>query len=321
MCGNPPCTGISIEHLIVDGGAALSSPQTNNGIFNNGAGDQSYVNDVTINNVSYTALVVSNNASSSGATPYATGSGPYTNVHVNIGRGTCGSNCAPACVVMMAQTRGLHGLTCIGTNATTGITAAAGVYVVASNNSVEDAHFESFWDGVQVFAGAGAAVSNVDITNITGAVGLTNVVHICGNSGPTCTSSTYAISDVSILGVSLDNSSAGGSMAILDDQTGAYFGNIDLSVGLYVIGDLIGNATGNQYSRFTTMPNGLNSSGRQTGSYSPVWGVGVPPSGFAAGSLCLNYGALFSATNGTSSGNVLYVCEGSSVSGTWKKIF
>jgi hypothetical protein len=135
MCGSPPCTGISIEHLIIDGGAAPPSSLNYNGIYNNGAGDQSYVNDVTIKNVSYNALFISSNGNSSG--PYANGSGPYTNLNVVIGAGSCSPSCAPSCAVIMAQTRGLHGLTCIGTLGTSSTTAAAGVYIVASNNSVE----------------------------------------------------------------------------------------------------------------------------------------------------------------------------------------
>jgi hypothetical protein len=72
MCASgATCTGISIEHLELNG--ANATGQFVNGINNVGAGDQSYVDDVGMTSMGLTGLIVAGTVLS--------GSGPYTNIN------------------------------------------------------------------------------------------------------------------------------------------------------------------------------------------------------------------------------------------------
>lgn len=60
----------------------------------------------------------------------------------------------------------------------------------ASDNTVEDIHFEDYWDGIQIAEVSGSTVGNVVVSNITGSgsgcdgcyAPPQNIVHICGGN-------------------------------------------------------------------------------------------------------------------------------------------
>jgi hypothetical protein len=141
-----PCSGVSVEHLSID---ATSNPNVN-GIVNNYAQSSSYVNDVSFSNIGCAALVIG-----------SPNSGPYTTINSGFSpTGVGGTGCTgggpnvnyPLCIDIETQTKGVHGVTCIGPQlGNTGpYPHTAGIYVNASNNTVEDLHFERFWDGVEI---------------------------------------------------------------------------------------------------------------------------------------------------------------------------
>ena len=93
----------------------------------------------------------------------APNSGPYTTINSGFSpTGVVGTGCSgggteviyyPLCIDIEAQTKGVHGVTCIGPplGATGPYPHTAGIYVNASNNTfVEDLHFERYWDGVEI---------------------------------------------------------------------------------------------------------------------------------------------------------------------------
>lgn len=153
MCSTGTCTGVAVEHLKIDGNALNL-----NGIYNAGAQDSSYVNDVSLAGIVKTALVIA---------PGATDSGPYTNLWAGADKNSTTTNAA--CVKIQAQTRGLHGITCAGNGSVSGSAGKAAIYVSASNNSIEDAHVEGYHDGIQVLSPSTATpTGNVLIANMTG---------------------------------------------------------------------------------------------------------------------------------------------------------
>jgi hypothetical protein len=304
MCPSGTCTGISIEHIAMN---AQEPTGTQNilpvyGIYNLGAQDQSYVDDVNLQNFEQAGIFVATTAQ---------GSGPYS--HINFGAASqCSSstNC-PACVVLQSQTRGVHGATCIGSSAVSqksGVAYAA-IYVQASNNSIRDIHVEDFWDGVQVggTTAISPSVNNVVIANVTaanngtGSGGVVNTVHICGQYGSTygtCTAPVNAVSDVTATGISIEGNQFATWSALRDDVTGTTIAppsgsssTIWLS-GSYILGDQIGTSSV-QYNRFSTSP------------AVPSWGVGAIS--VSAGATCPAIGALYSNTKGAS-GSTVYVC-------------
>jgi hypothetical protein len=329
-CSPNPCSGISIEHLTLSGYQSGSAGNTQNGIVNQYAQQSSYVNDVSLSNIGGIGIKVTSNG---------TNSGPYSNINFvadSLGNnGNCSGGVAgtcPVCVDIEAQTRGIHGATCIGAGGVTGyntgndVAGASAVYVNASNNTVENIHIEGFWDGIEVGETTNA-VGNVVIANITGAFGgsgyVNNVVHICGAQGNTglgkcATYSTANVSDVTVLHATDGNNGGGtGSLdtsMVEDDVTGTtlnpYSGSkTGATVGMYILGEPIGGG----YSRFTSNP-GANLTGT-SGSAVATWGAG----GTAPGSSCASPtsvpGAVYSNTSGVTNSSI-YVCSG----GTWQSI-
>jgi hypothetical protein len=126
----PPCTGISVENLTLDG-----LEQSVGGIINQYAQNNSYVNHVSFYRILGTGLLVSTPSSGSSS---ATNSGPYSNITFDTGgySGTSATVCASIDNVngFLLGTRGIHGLRCTSeTN-----DAPAAVLLDASNNSIED---------------------------------------------------------------------------------------------------------------------------------------------------------------------------------------
>ncbi len=324
MCAyGSACSGISIEHLQLDGGTTSGNNIHTYGIYNLAAQDQSYVNDVMMSNVADVGVYVGSGAA---------GSGPYTNINFNT-PATPGTDCA--CAQVQAQTRGLRGFTCIWLGSSqqgTGGMSTGAVLIQAGDNTVSDMHFEGFQDGVQIGASSSSsAIANVIVSNITSAAKgansnspTVNTVHICGtNSDSTlgaCSFPSGGISDVSVLQASNDfsHSSSLATTAVRDDQTGtslmALTTGVPWSVGLYVLGESMAGAG---YSRFTTDPSPVTNGSAPMPTPLPTWGVGTTD---LSTSPCNTPGALFTNINGTSA--TTFVCTGSGSTGTtWQILF
>jgi hypothetical protein len=295
------CTGISVEHITLE-----ASNMSIDGIDNNYSQAGSYVTDVSFSDVGGTGLSVS-----------APNSGPYSDLNYSAAQP---SSAGSVCAELQAQTRGIHGITCIGnSNVASGANSAA-IYVNASNNSIEDAHVESFTDGVRIgdttTAVGNVVVSNLSMTNRSNMGGNTygymlNTVHICGPNTNAifmaCSNTNPITQDVSIYQAS-DFSTGHLSTVIQDDMTGTSIPpqNGSPSVATYVLGEGAQIGTGNpQYSRFGTSPSVFSSS-CTTSSCStavPTWLTGDGSS--AGGQTCTLPGSLYSNTGGS---YAIYVC-------------
>ncbi|MGA8491568.1 MAG: hypothetical protein WB711_14170 [Terriglobales bacterium] len=322
------CSGISVEHIKLS--------QVNHslgGIVNEYAEQSSYVNDVDMENLSGTGLLIE-----------APNSGPYTNLTftANSGASCSGSSC-PLCVDIEAQTQGLHGMTCLGNAATGAYTpgsdVSAGIRVNAGNNSIENIHTEAFWDGIRIGDVSRVSVSNIIVSNVDGSkqgggLTVTNIVHICG----ALHSSQYgmcpqysSVANVTILGATdVDNTNATSSdpcssgtvtcsTAIQDDVTGVSIAAplkttvaTGISAGFYALGGEIGSSSG-IYSQFATTPTYFS---QTSGTPTPSWGEGNTA---VSGLSCNTLGALYSYTGAGSGADSVYVCTGGSTP-TWTSI-
>jgi hypothetical protein len=284
----PICTGISVENLTLDGNA-----QSINGISNQYAQTNTYVNRVSFYRVLGTGLLVSTPTSGSSS---ASSSGPYSNLKFDTGgySGTSATVCASIDNVngALLGTRGIHGLSC--TSETNDPPAA--VLLDASNNSIEDVRIVGFYDGVLVGAHA-VAQSNVLINVIgdTVASGPTpvNTVHISTNK---------SVTDLSIVG--LGNMGGSGTYTLWDEVTGPHL--LDSTVGIYALGESPSNGIG--HSRFSTSPNVAH------------WTVGTAaPTN--SGNPC-SQGSLYSCTGSGGNGcsHALWVCAPSGQTTAWAVI-
>ena len=161
-------TGIGIEHLQVVTQALATTPSTYyGGIDNECAGEGSYVSDVKISGNPSTPTALGAVGLMIGAG--AVNSGPYTDIYVVAAPGnTCGSSYPSnvSCVSVLTQTRGIHGISCLGSEATGASSVSAGILVNASNNSIEDVHVESFYDGVALNDTSLGAINNIFVSNV-----------------------------------------------------------------------------------------------------------------------------------------------------------
>jgi len=322
-CPSTPYTGIAIEHL------ELQTQGSYGGIENECAGPSSYVNDVKI--TGYAPTCVSGGTTclnGNGLTigPGATNSGPYTDIQVIAVPGK--NNCGPFpathlnCVLVETQTRRIHGFTCLG-NSTTGASDAA-ILVNGSNNSIEDIHIESFYDGVGLGNTNSSAIGNIFVSNIeagdtfgctNGAVA--NAVHVYGS-----------VNDAALFGISngpspdLLNTAP---ISIRDEETGAIIqgcktaGCVNpITSGLYILGGPDGGSTG-EYSRFAVNPANPTLYGSSSTIVS-TWGAGNP-TGTVQGTTCYTPGALYSFTGAGAGNESVYVCTYASSGGeTWQAI-
>jgi hypothetical protein len=260
----PTCYGISVENLTLNG-MGESANGTINGIVNQYAQDGSYVDHVNLYKILGTGLSVSGTANDSG---------PYSNITYDTG-GLSGASSTICASINGANglsgTHGIHGLTCIAASND----PPAAVLLDSSNNSIEDVRIAGFYDGIRVGANANAQ-SNV-LVNILGDTepdGPTPVVvvHIFNSS--------YAVSDLSIMGVYNVLGGAGtGQYTIQDYLTGTMLQ--DKSVGIYALGE---SPSSGIYSRYTTSPNAA------------TWAVGsnAPPV-----SATCSQGSLYSCIGGS----------------------
>jgi hypothetical protein len=265
-CLSYVCTGISVENLTLDGNA-----QSINGISNQYAQTNSYVNRVSFYRVLGTGLLVSTPA---GGSSSASSSGPYSNLKFDTGgySGTSATVCASIDNAngALLGTRGIHGLSCVSESND----PPAAVVLDASNNSIEDVRIVGFYDGVLVGAHA-AAQSNV-LINILGDTVISgptpvNTVHISGNG--------HTITDLSIMG--LGNMGGSGTYSLWDEVTGPHLS--DPTVAIYALGE--SPASGSGYSRFSTSPNVAH------------WTVGTAAP--TNSSIPCSQGSLYSCTTGS----------------------
>jgi hypothetical protein len=338
-------TGVVIENLIVYGNGLGFF----DGIDNLSAGDGSYVNDVDITGIG--PLTSTSTLSGTACTPNsgaitglcigksATYSGPYTNFNIAPSNAcSSGTMCQhTACAKIQAQTHGLHNVTCVGSSNSSNFPAAA-IYLDSYGTSVENVHVEGFYDavvvgdyadnqgGLNVNGATTPTVGGNTIATVTGSAStgaqLTNTVHICKggtlSAGSACSTNNVQIRDL-VITQALSNSNTTSTVAAIQDDIAGWTGGVNSSgpqgfVGLYAIGNLNTGSTGG-YARFTTAPAGSTFTG--TTLPSPTWGSGAPSSLGA----CTTSGAIFSATNGISNQNTIFVCSKfSSGTLTWKPI-
>jgi hypothetical protein len=295
----PDCPGIDIEHLGLIGNGNV------NGIVNCCAQELSHVNDVSISSVQ-TGLSLS--------AKFAENSGPYTNLTISNASVACLSIGPGTTTSPMANSRGIHGLSCSVTSSSTSAITVDGPY-----NSLEDISISgsSLQDGILI--GAQAPAQGNVLVNVQGS-GLKNVIHISGNYAPATSASNcpefvstiqFYACDITIYGAAR----SGGTNTIQDDLSSPGQGIIDSTMAMYVLGETVQNLSGTTvgdigYSRLTTATASGNT---------PTWLVGgFAPTGSACavGSLYSCTGTSTQCTSGTITGAV-WECIGG---GTWKKI-
>jgi hypothetical protein len=272
VCPSSVCTGMAIEHLVLDG-----QGQNINGIVNQFSEDLSYVDHVSFYRVLGTGLTVAGSASYSG---------PYTNITFNTA-GACTPTVSTKCIALeVPSTKGVRGLTCTSKPAG----AAYGVLLDGSNNSIKDVSVDGFTDGILIGNNFNLASAILENIQSPGAVGVADLIHICGNdySSDHCVRTVHTVTDLAILGASC---SVCTTTSVKDDTTNtALSPTTDPQVAMYILGEPATGGVGN--SRFTTSTS------------IPTWAVGsftgTPTSPCAPGSLLSN-------TSG--SGTALYVCK------------
>jgi hypothetical protein len=337
MGTSPGSSAVVVEQLrLVGNGVKVQGSVGVGGIYNGWAKDGSYVDHVDLFDIG----AVSGQSASTLTTGLlidsgAVGSGPYSNINFpaadakNCTMGSVNVTCVPtACVQIRAATRGLHGLTCTAAAASRATTPAAAIYLDASNNTIEDAHFEGYYDSIVVgdnFDKSNATVSGNTIWNISGDDGgnnsgpTTNAIHICNPQqsagspsacAPCGQGFTCPISDLSIF----QAQSGSNVVTIQDDLTNTTVNSSSpLSyTGIYLLGGQLASA---QYSRFTT---GLgNTNG--TSQVVPTWSAGSTD--LSGGVACTTFGALYSNTGGganPNNANTLFLCSPNT--GKWAAI-
>jgi len=330
-----PCTSVGLEHLFLDGSLVVEgNGYVVGGINNQYSGAGSYVNDINLWQLSLTGLYVG-----------TANSGPYSNISY-VANSTCGSS-GCLCIDLEAQTRGVHGVTCIGNTTTDGEDQGAGIFVNASNNSIEDVHIEAFWDGIEVGNTSGT-VANVFLSNITGtttgsgdsAAPTNNTVHLCGGNSldsalGTCAShGTVPLQDITVLQAM--NFSGPKTTTVVDDVTknaivSCSSGSntpgcaVPLSTGMYALGELDAKTGTGAYSMFTsspTTPNGYYQNNPTfASSYMPTWGVGSTTTALT-NEPCSPVGAIYSQTNAGTGLASVYVCKPPTTTGpsVWHSI-
>jgi hypothetical protein len=307
----PVCTGVVVDHLTLE-----ASSNNIDGIHNAYSQEGSYARDVRFTDFGGTGLSVS--------APY---SGPYIDLYYTASsEEQCSEGVCPACARLNAQTLGIHGVTCIGTDAVAGLNNGAAIFVDASSNTVEDIRVEGFSDSVRIGDIASGIVGNVVVSNINSAIGTTgqikSVVHVCGRNPNTnflsCPNNNAnggaTVNDIVVLQATDFNGNNTSppptrfSAVIQDDVTGTLitpqgtgtaFGG---TTGLYTLGEQEGGNGYLQYPRLATNP---SPNGNNFSTAVPTWIVGT---GSIAGQQCSLPGALYSNTTGSSS-SALYVCK------------
>jgi hypothetical protein len=278
---------VQLRNVTVDGNRQSISGTNIDGIDNNNAEEQSFVDDTTIQNVLGNGLYLSDDPSgaSKGAADH---SGPYTNIVFQQTGGQLAKT-GTVCVKIdgnatgAAQPRGIHGISCLGDASSTPTTA-----IVLNGNSVsiEDARIDGFITGITV----GPANEGTEADILSNIVG-TNSLYTGGVADLiTIESTATAPLNIAIMGASLTPKAT----TINDLSTSTTI--TDQYVGMYTLGAPLGSAITDGYSRLSTSQN------------SATWIVGYNNTTAISGS-CTN-GSLFSSTSGGASGT-LWACTAS----------
>jgi len=207
----------------------------------------------------------------------------------------------------------------------------AGIIVNAGNNSIEDVHVESYWDGIQVGPSPpqnSPVVANVLISNVTGGTtgnatggATTNTVHLCGANPWDSTDfgscpNHGTLKDIIILQTMNDEVSTQytpftirttvaddvSKNAIVGCQASKHPGcPTPISTAIYVLGEADGGPA-TAYSKFSSSPATPNGNYSVKSSFVPTWGAGT----LTPNTKCSPVGAIYSQTN--ASGKSVYVC-------------
>jgi hypothetical protein len=281
------CPAVVIEHLGLNGNNLAT-----NGINNCCSQELSRVNDVFIQKVTGTGLLLSDF--------FAENSGPYTNITMSSVAQCVWLKIASGQANIPAGTRGIHGLNCSTTS-----TSSAAIDVETPNNTLEDIRISGSTsiDGI-LLGFAGAAQGNI-LSNIRG-TSLKNLIHISSSVPvPTklnCPGNSFAC-DVLIFAATAATTVTN---ILADDLTSTTIPTTkETNIGMYVVGEPVSGEPSGQmatigYSRLTTSPSAT------------TWFVGPNA---PAGSSCVT-GDLFSTTS-TTSLTTLWECEGGT---TWTSV-
>jgi hypothetical protein len=268
-CPQAGCTGVTVEQLTLQGNSSSLV-----GIYNNDAGQGSYVDHVSISNVHGTGIYVG--TASQGL------SGPYSNITYS----DSSTSTSGVCLQIAGSTLGVRGLTCISSD--TSSTGSA-VVIDGSNNTIEDVYVQGFYDGIKV--GSNSISADDIFRNISDGT--------TGSQDHATIEIGYLAEDIVLMGIQ----NSGHKWTIADNQTNTTLNNPTLA--MYVLGHPI---PGNNsiFSRFTTS---VPSIAVNASNNAPTWVVGSGVNGGipqqASGTSCV-VGSLYSNTGG--SGNALYVC-------------
>jgi hypothetical protein len=269
-CPSAGCIGVGVEDLWLDG-QGLSI----NGISNTVSQELSYVKHVNLYQIIGTGLGLSGTSQNSG---------PYTDIGFALGAGTAAAG--TTCVhISGVETRGIHGLTCVG-NIGSGTVPSSAVILDASNNSIEDAEIQGFGTGILI--GQNSNAQNDVLLNIRGGLNVSTVVAITSVSGK-------IVSNISIMAASDGGNTS--AVTIQDNRTTPASTITAPTVAMYVLGSPIdANGSPIGYTRFTTAIG------------QPTWGVG---SSIPSPLTGCTVGSLYSNTSGSGTGtsiNTWYVC-------------
>jgi len=325
--------GVVVEHLKLDGSVQATRANVGvSGIYNGNAQDGSYVDDVNFfsigavsgqsNNILTTGLLIDTGAA---------GSGPYSNLNFpgdssKLCSNTCGNKqvsitCAStAAIQIRAATRGLHGITTTALTDQCPPSPAAGIYLDASNNTIEDVHNEGFYDAIVVGANAAQGTATIVagdiISNVTGDYGgrgpTHNAAHICNPANvvglqSACNNNSDVVTDLSLLQIESSGGMKNGAFAATTIQDDLTTTTINASpfpafVSLYALGEPNGLSGSSQYTRFTTSLGSTNGSSTSV----PTWAVGSTAVGIGSLTQCSTPGTLYSNTTGTGTVTTLF---------------
>lgn len=326
------CSSVGVEHMLLQSNGAVG------GIYNGWSQTGSYVNDVNFRLFGCASMCATKTYVGLQVDPGATNSGPYSNLTYS----TASSAVASLCADIETQTLGIHGFTCTGNASTANAgpsSDAAGIIINSGNNSVEDVHLESFWDGIEIGNTTARTVGDVIVSNVTGTQSgsgctsgmllcvVQNVIHICGAnsnnpSGRGTCANSGSVSDVELLNILVGASYyATVVAAVQDDSSGTSIVKCGSSISTCAIPTTatysLGESVAGGYSRFATNPSNPTANYDASSSIVPTWGVGI--NSVSTNTSCLTPGALYSNLDGIS-GSSLYVCTYGSSGFVWKPI-
>lgn|SRR5215472_9488479 len=297
------CPNIEIEHLTLNGNGKGM------GIVNCCAQELSRVNDVSMTNVT-TGLALTDE--------FSENSGPYSNLTISAVNSCVAIGPASGSTNVMINSRGVHGLTCVVGSSSS---SKGAIMLDGPDNELEDITVSSATSGMDgILIGSKGPAEGNTLTNIVGASGLTNVIHISNATSakqangngycpfPSSPGAVNNVCDLTILGIAGQS----GTNTLRDDLTNTTV--TDLSLGMYSLGEYVGtNSASIGNSRLTTAAANTNTTPWLVGPAAPI-------SACAVGALYSCTGSSSSCTNSSNVTATLWQCVGSSTGSTWAKI-